>query len=140
VDSPVAGFTKRFSRKLIQKPKVAIQGTRRYFGVAPVAFRQAFQIPVALFTTTISATEITLLEESLTRPLIVPLGVWVTTGTANKTTQMRRKTFWGKRISVLQRAIVSDSSYIVRRTIRGGTTYPIILGQFWQLEVGRTKN
>jgi len=43
VDRPVAGFTKRFSRKLIQDPKVAIQSTWRYFGVASVAFRQAFQ-------------------------------------------------------------------------------------------------
>jgi hypothetical protein len=45
VDSPVAGFTKCFSRKLImlQDPKVAIQSTWRYFGVASVAFRQAFQ-------------------------------------------------------------------------------------------------
>jgi hypothetical protein len=43
VDGPVAGFTKRFSRKLIQDPKAAIQSTRRYFGVASVAFRQAFQ-------------------------------------------------------------------------------------------------
>ena len=43
VDSPVAGFTKCFSRKLIQNPKVAIQSTWRYFGVASVAFRQAFQ-------------------------------------------------------------------------------------------------
>jgi hypothetical protein len=31
VDGPVAGFTKRFSRKLIQDPKVAIQSTWRYF-------------------------------------------------------------------------------------------------------------
>src|SRR4029077_6491754 len=38
VDRPVAGFTKRFSRKLIQDPKVAIQSTWRYFGVASVAF------------------------------------------------------------------------------------------------------
>src|ERR1700730_1553586 len=43
VSSPVAGFTKCFSRKLIQDPKVAIQSTWRYFGVASVAFRQAFQ-------------------------------------------------------------------------------------------------
>src|ERR1700747_128866 len=43
VDRPVAVFTKRFSRKLIQDPKVAIQSTWRYFGVASVAFRQAFQ-------------------------------------------------------------------------------------------------
>src|SRR5260370_5630831 len=43
VDSPVASFTKCFSRKLIQDPKVAIQSTWRYFGVASVAFRQACQ-------------------------------------------------------------------------------------------------
>src|SRR5580704_1122238 len=43
VDSPVAGFTKSFSRKLIQDPKVSISSTWRYFGVASVAFRQAFQ-------------------------------------------------------------------------------------------------
>src|SRR5882724_2626791 len=43
VNGPVAGFTKCFSRKLIQDPKVAIQSTWRYFGVASVAFRQAFQ-------------------------------------------------------------------------------------------------
>src|SRR5260221_5040150 len=43
VDSPVAGFTKCFSRKLIQDRKVAIQCTWRYFGVASVAFQQPLQ-------------------------------------------------------------------------------------------------
>src|SRR3954452_13027406 len=43
VDGLVASFTKRFSRKLVQDPKVSIQSTRRYFGVASVALRQAFQ-------------------------------------------------------------------------------------------------
>jgi hypothetical protein len=43
VDGLVAGFTKRFSRKLVQDPKVSIQSTRRYFGAASVAWRQAFQ-------------------------------------------------------------------------------------------------
>jgi hypothetical protein len=37
VDGPVAGFTKRLSRKLVQDPKVSIQSTRGYFGVASVA-------------------------------------------------------------------------------------------------------
>jgi hypothetical protein len=43
MDGLVAGFTKRFSRKLVQDPKVSIQSTWRYFGVASVALRQAFQ-------------------------------------------------------------------------------------------------
>jgi hypothetical protein len=38
VDSPVAGFTKSFSGKLIQDPKVAIWSTWRYFGVSSVTF------------------------------------------------------------------------------------------------------
>jgi hypothetical protein len=43
VDRLVAGFTKRFSRKLVQDPEVSIQSAWRYFGVASVALRQAFQ-------------------------------------------------------------------------------------------------
>src|SRR5437764_15170247 len=43
VDGLVAGFTKLFSRKLVQDQKVSIQSTRRYFGGASVALRQAFQ-------------------------------------------------------------------------------------------------
>jgi hypothetical protein len=43
VDGFVAGFTKRFSRKLVQDPKVSIQSTWRYFGVASIALRQPFQ-------------------------------------------------------------------------------------------------
>lgn len=43
VDGLVAGFTKRFSRKLVQDPKGSVQSTWRYFRVASVALRQAFQ-------------------------------------------------------------------------------------------------
>ena len=43
VDGLVAGFTKRFPRKLVQDPKGSIQSTWGYFGVASVALRQAFQ-------------------------------------------------------------------------------------------------
>ena len=43
VDGFVAGFTKRFSWKLVQDPKVSVQSTWRYFRVASVALRQAFQ-------------------------------------------------------------------------------------------------
>jgi hypothetical protein len=43
VDGLVAGFAKRFSRKLVQDPKMSIESTWRYFGVASVALRQTFQ-------------------------------------------------------------------------------------------------
>src|SRR5438094_1952875 len=43
VDGFVAGFTKRFSRKLVQDPKVSVQSTWRYFRVASVPLRQALQ-------------------------------------------------------------------------------------------------
>jgi hypothetical protein len=36
VDDLVAGFTKRFSRKLVQEPKVSIQSAWRYFGLASI--------------------------------------------------------------------------------------------------------
>src|SRR5437016_13233329 len=42
VERPVAGFTKRFSRKWIQDPKVVIQSTWHYFEGSSVLVRQQY--------------------------------------------------------------------------------------------------
>src|ERR671922_1968864 len=68
--------------------------------------------PVTSFTATISARTTAALEGSETKPLMFPFGDCANRGTAFTTTQTKKQTIRGKRISALERATDSNHSSI----------------------------